>query len=684
MNTNRLKRVVLSLLAVVFTVAGILMSATLSLAVSTGGHDNRSKSFTVQDSDPIDFVKQGGISDSHTVNESFPVYVFITNNGQTKPLSLSTDVDLQLTLKGPNSEQTYALTISGGNTFGTVNITCPEPGTYTILISSTLDGQNIELTADIFTVGTPQVTGLVIEPNSSSIPVGGTENLKARLVLPSLHIDWDVTKLVWWSSDNSAIASVENWLPPNWAPGLVTGVSPGTTTIRASWFGLYSGSAQIVVTKPSLAITPLSAKINVGSSMQFYAYYTDGISPDPVDITQDSKAVWTSSNPLNPVLAGHVTAMNSGSTTITVTYQGMSKSADLTVVQPVLTVSGPKTAINVGESTPFQAFYTDATYQNQEVTTSVSWTSGNPAVASIGLQTGVAQGVGAGSVVLTAAYGTVTGTTTLRVVQPSLTVQLEKTRVNTGTTVLGKAVYTDAYHGSGLDVTASASWLSSAVNVAKIVTNGSIQALSEGTTDIQARYLGLSGVSQLTVIQPRLAMTPNQEVLVIGESVVFQAYYSDAEVSNSNVSSSASWASSNPSIASVNLGTVSGHASGTSMISAAFIGIKAEAQVTVLNLQAIKMLSIVPQTAAVDIGGTIQFTAYVINEDGSQTDVTKASAWSSSSAFVTVSQDGLAAGVSLSPLPATITATFKGISGTAALAVSTGGVIWEAEERPSQ
>ncbi|MDI6812092.1 MAG: Ig-like domain-containing protein [Desulfitobacteriaceae bacterium] len=685
MKTNGMKKFFFPLLLLLLISAGILASSTVSLANDDDkGNDNKAKSFTVQDSDPEHFVKKGGISNDHLVNTSFPVYVFITNNGQVQPVSVSYNVDVKLTLNGPKSKQDFLLTILKGDTYGTLNISCPDSGTYTLSVEGKLDGKDSEPEPWTFTIGSTPGSGLFIEPDHSSIPVHGTEHLKARLLIPELHIDWDVTSLVWWSSDNENIASAGNFIWPNWDPGLVTGVSPGTTTIRASfWFGMFTGSAVVEVSQPSIELIPLSARINVGIPFQFQATYTDGISPDPIDLTKDAGAVWTTSNPLNPVTLGLVTPMDSGTTTITVTYQGLSKSATLTLVQPILTLSGTKTKINVGESTPFQASYTDATHENQDVTTVVDWTSGNSGIANIGLHTGVAQGVGAGTAVLQATYGTVEATISLTVVQPSLTVHLDKTRVNTGTTVTGKALYTDAYHDSGQDVTPSADWLSSDTNVAKITAKGTVQALSAGTANIQAQYNGLNAASQLTVVQPKLTLAPDHAVLGIGASVVLQANYTDADnVTPLNVpSAEVTWNSSNSAVAGVSLGTVSGLTPGSAVISALYLGVRAEAPVTVVNLQSIQ-LSIEPLTAAVEVGGTVQFSTYLIDGEGNKTNVTNDATWSSSGSGVTLSSSGLATGVSVNPLPVTITATFNGISGSAALTVSTGGVIWEAEERP--
>ncbi len=691
MKTNGMKKFLFPLLLLLLISAGILATNNVTLADQNengfengNGNDNKAKSFTVQDSDPKHFVNKGGISNDHPVNTSFPVYVFITNNGQTQPVSVSNNVNVKVILNGPNSEQTFSLTIPKGDTYGTLNISCPDPGAYTLSVAGKLDGKDAQPEPWSFTVGSSQGSGLFIEPDHSSIPVHGTEHLKARLLIQELHIDWDVTSLVWWSSDNENIASVGNFIWPNWDPGLVTGVSPGTTTIRVSFlFGMFTGSAVVEVSQPSIELIPLSARINVGIPFQFQATYTDGVSPDPIDLTKDAGAVWITSNPLNPVTLGLVTPMDSGTTTITVTYQGLSKSATLTLVQPILTLSGAKTKINVGESTSFQASYTDATHENQDVTTVVDWTSGNSGIANIGLHTGVALGVGGGTAVLQATYGTVEATIDLTVVQPTLAVQLDKTRVNTGTTVTGKALYTDAYHDSGQDVTPSANWSSSAPNVASIVAKGTMQALAAGTADIQVQYNGLNTVSQLTVVQPKLTLVPDHAVLGTGEKVVLQANYTDADnVTPLNVpSAEVEWNSSNSAVAGVSLGTVSGLAPGTAVISAVYHGVRAEAQLIVVNLQSIQ-LSIEPLTAAVDIGGTVQFSAYLIDGDGSKTNVTGDATWSSSGSGVTLSSGGLATGVSVSPLPVTITATFNGISGSAALTVSTGGVIWEAEERP--
>ena len=83
-------------------------------------------------------------------------------------------------------------------------------------------------------------------------------------------------------------------------------------------------------------------------------------------------------------------------------------------------------------------------------------------------------------------------------------------------------------------------------------------------------------------------------------------------------------------------------------------------------------VSVSPSTNNLQSGGTRQLSAIANNNDGSTKDVTGLAVWDSSDTtqtLVTVSSTGLVKAVQNTTSPVTITATYKGFSGTATVTV---------------
>ena len=167
----------------------------------------------------------------------------------------------------------------------------------------------------------------------------------------------------------------------------------------------------------------------------------------------------------------------------------------------------------------FQPFIATATYadgSSVDVTTSSTWSSSDPAIATILPTTGVAEGITAGSgVVITATFGgmpatstsllTVTGATLTSIV---VTPTLATIAVNGVQQFIATANYSDA---STLNVTEAPGTVWSAANVplggtavASLSENGvpgagSVTGVVEGTSEITATYRTLSDTATLNV-----------------------------------------------------------------------------------------------------------------------------------------------------------------------------------------
>ena len=126
--------------------------------------------------------------------------------------------------------------------------------------------------------------------------------------------------------------------------------------------------------------------------------------------------------------------------------------------------------------------------------------------------------------------------------------------------------------GTKSDVTASSTWTSSAPASASVnATSGSATALAIGQATITATKGSVSGTATLTIIAATvvsIAVTPNPFTTGIGIARQLTATGTYTDGSTKDVTGTATWASSAPSIASVSAGLVSGVAAGTSNITA--------------------------------------------------------------------------------------------------------------------
>ncbi len=151
-----------------------------------------------------------------------------------------------------------------------------------------------------------------------------------------------------------------------------------------------------------------------------------------------------------------------------------------------------------------------------------------------------------------------------------------------------------------------------------------------------------------------------------GETLQMTAYVYDAD--GNLLDTSVTWSSEDPSIATVDgNGLVTGVAEGSTTISAAAGEKKGQGSVNVgSGGPPPASVTVTPATASVPVGGSVQLSAEVLDDDGNVLDVTVT--WSSSSTGVaTVSSSGLVSGTALGD--ATITARVKNVSGTAYVTV---------------
>ena len=142
-------------------------------------------------------------------------------------------------------------------------------------------------------------------------------------------------------------------------------------------------------------------------------------------------------------------------------------------------------------------------------------------------------------------------------------------------------VYSD---NSTTNVTDLVTWECSDPLVATVDAEGRVTGHDEGETTVTARWSGLSGEVDVSVGSPaltHLSVEPASATLAIGDSVTLGAFAHFADCDGSTVEVTAGWSSSDPTIAAVKNGVVTGMTAGTVTITAAVYAVGANGTVTV-------------------------------------------------------------------------------------------------------
>jgi uncharacterized protein YjdB len=286
--------------------------------------------------------------------------------------------------------------------------------------------------------------------------------------------------------------------------GLATSVGQGSATITATSEGQSAAVPVTVTSVPvaSIQVSPASASVFVGQTLSLTATTKDSaggaLSGRPVTWATSNSSVATVSS------GGLVTGVTQGSATITATSEGKNATAAIAVtIAPVASVTvTPATAtLALGQTVQLAATPKDSA-GTALTGRAVTWTSGNPSVATVN-SNGLVTGAAAGSATITAMSEGRTGSATVTValvpvasvvVSPAPatvpskgTVQLNATLKDaTGTTLTGRLV----------------TWTSSAPTIMTVSPTGLVTDLADGSVTITATSEGQSGTAAVTVLVP--------------------------------------------------------------------------------------------------------------------------------------------------------------------------------------
>jgi hypothetical protein len=531
----------------------------------------------------------------------------------------------------------------------------------------------------------PTVTlvSIQVTPAAPSIAPGSTQQFKATGTY-SDGTTKDLTTSANWLSATQSVATIN-------VSGLATGVAAGTSSISAT-SGTIVGTTTLTVINPlvSIAVTPATSSIAPGATQQFIA---TGTYADHSTQIITSSVTWSASVGATITTGGLATGVTPNTTSTIMAAQGtISGTAVLTITNPLVSIAVTPLTASIA-ATFTQQFTATGTYADGStnvITSTVTWASTAPAIATIsnsqGTQ-GLATGVAAGTTSITATLGSVTSppaaltVTTATLVSIAVTPATPAIILQTQQQFTATGTFSD---NTTLNITNTVTWSSS--NTSKISITVSGLATGVGTTSspvtIQASKSGVNGSTTATVIPPpvlSIAITPNTTTLAMGTSQRYKATATLANGGTLNVTSLATWASTNTAIATVNTGLVNAKTvtqpHNPVTISATYNGVIGSITLDVTNAT-VTSITVTPIAATIPAGAQQQFFATATFSDSSTQDVSGNATWNSNNTSVaTVSVVGVAFGVSSSPTPVTISAAFGGQTGTAQLTVSSATLV---------
>jgi len=332
-----------------------------------------------------------------------------------------------------------------------------------------------------------------------------------------------------------------------------------------------------------------------------------------------------------------------------------------------LTPSGSTIAAGTPQQFKATGSYSDGS--SKDLTNNVTWASSAPSVASIS-SSGMLSPFAAGQVTVNATLKSVTGSTSVRITDNLVSIEVtgNEVNVNVGSTVQLTAMGT-FQDKKPAKVLSGVTWISSAPAIATVSNTGLVTGLAAGSVTIKATLSGIQGSLGLGIdglILESISIGPSSPAVNVGsqQQLVATGHYNNG--STRNISSSVAWKSSDTTKATIsNTGVASGVYHGLTTVTATLGSVSNSAQLTVNAV--LNTISITPIGPAVLTGAHQQFSAEGFFNDGSTSDVTASAAWTSSSASIATVAAGKAS--TFTEGAVNITATQGGVSATTSLDV---------------
>ncbi len=180
-----------------------------------------------------------------------------------------------------------------------------------------------------------------------------------------------------------------------------------------------------------------------------------------------------------------------------------------------------------------------------------------------------------------------------------------------------------------------------------------------------------------------IAVTPPSATIEIDGTQQYTAVGTYSDDSTANITETATWNSSNESVATISAsGLATGVGDGSTYVTATLDNITSNQATLNVSPASVELetISVTPASASIEIGGTQAFTAMGTYSNGSTQDITSSATWNSSDTSVATISSGLATGVGEGTT--SITAALDGIESDAAsltVTSSSGGGVLSVE-----
>jgi phage tail sheath protein FI len=483
---------------------------------------------------------------------------------------------------GVNSPVSCATAIAAGAGYGSATI------------SAVSGGLSAAITLG---VGTPVLQSVTVLPVGMTAPAAGSS-----LQLPPLPMNATMAlKAVGGNSDGSTpTLSGVNWVSSNTnimtvsPSGIVTaGTTAGTATITAN-SGIISGSISLTVTAASISsisVTPSSVTAVAGQTVQLAATanYSDGSAPNITAIAAyacaDAGSVTFTSTKAVPLAAGEFQALAADAGTTlsaafptawtlptplpaTTTAALVVEAAEVTAmaIAPA-NATVPLPADLEGGETELAGFTVSTTLTNGTAgpVPTVTWTSSNPAVATVDPNLGTLTVVTTGTTTITATYtpaapaAPIVASTSLTVSPAHLTgISVTPNTLTLAAGLTQQLTVTGTFDdGSFVDMTGYATWSSSDA-FATVSSTGLVTGVTGSqTATIKAQWMNINSTTAVTIkpaIPASLAITttpPGKTWITPGQNLSLVATVTNSDSTTTVVTGTAQWSSSTQSLISI-------------------------------------------------------------------------------------------------------------------------------------
>lgn len=499
-------------------------------------------------------------------------------------------------------------------------VTALKAGTAEI-VATTCNGLEAKCTVTV----TCKVSGVALDYPTITLEEGETQQLTAK-VYPSRASNLEVS----WESSDTGIALVSN-------DGLVKGVKAGTATITVKTAdGDFTDECEVIVKSrvADISLSKAETSLYVGDTETLTATITPANASDKAVnwYSEDESIAKVSAN-------GQITGVKAGKTVICATTVDGGKHAqcEVTVYNHVSKVSLDKAELLLyvgGEGASLKA----SVLPEDAPDRTVSWESSDAKVATVdanGNVSPVAEGTAVITVKTTDLGLTASCKVTVKkiVLVESLTLSKTEARIDVGATLTLTATV------SPKDVTdGSLTWSSSDATVASVDQNGKVTGKKAGKATITVKANDASGKTATCVVTVGVPVTGvsfnvSSKTINRGETYTITATITPSNATDKTLQ----WATSDPTVATVTDGKVTGVKSGKTTITATNPDSGKSATCTITVTVKVDKITLSDTKLTLTEGESKKVTATVTPADAENPKLK----WSSKNeAVATVSEDG--------------------------------------------